>query len=263
MSEFVYNGEHSIRIKPRDASEWDDTWVKWRIAPTSRPMVNPPAPKTEYVDVPGSDGSLDFTELLAGVKYSNRSGSWQFIIENGNWDWPVLYTLFMEAYHGKAVDVILTDDPEYYYTGRISIANYTPGSDYSSFEIAYNFDPYKYPIESNINKYWLWDELFGTPSLYGPILVQGKVWRNLYNPFDSAQSVNVNTTARVFYEIWEYEPHTYLDGKEGYVRTRIQFGYIDPGDTSDLFSIPAKFSKLIYLQGDALVKIDYGTGKRL
>ena len=44
---------HSITIGSKN------TWDDWYLIPSSRPVVNPPKPKTKYIDIPGADGHLD------------------------------------------------------------------------------------------------------------------------------------------------------------------------------------------------------------
>ena len=49
-----------IRIQKWTVNTWDD----WHILAESRPVFAPPEPKTNYIDVPGGNGSLDLSELL-------------------------------------------------------------------------------------------------------------------------------------------------------------------------------------------------------
>ena len=170
----AYNGEHALLIQKFEedpmTGSWDNTWDRWHIAPSSRPYVVPAEPKLDYVDVPGADGSLDFTEILSDVRYSDRVGSWSFIVDHNQWNWPELYSSFMNEYQGHDLRIRLVDDPEYYYEGRISLKDYKQGSSWSSFEIDYHFGPYKWPVDSTKNRYWKWDDLFGKPVFFGPFI---------------------------------------------------------------------------------------------
>ena len=66
-----YNDESIRRI---------NTWDDWHMLPTARPMFTPPDVKTNYIDIPGGNGSLDLTEALTGYPlYSNRTGSLNFV----------------------------------------------------------------------------------------------------------------------------------------------------------------------------------------
>lgn len=85
--------------------------------------LNPPEPKTYYVDIPGSDGKIDLTETLLGrTAFSNRLQEFTFYIfdvENA----PVVKDEITRFLHGKAFDYQLTFDPGYIYNGRFTIKN--------------------------------------------------------------------------------------------------------------------------------------------
>lgn len=274
MGDFVYYGDHSIDIKPDGADTWDNTWETWHIAPSVRPVVVPPTPKTEYVDVPGADGSLDYTNVLGKTRYQNRTGSWNFLIDNGYWDWPVLYTEFMEKYHGRNCQIILKDDPYYYYIGRLTLKNYNQAKDYSSFEIEYNLEPYKWPIESSRDRDWLWNELFGKPSYFGPIVLydefslekDGCIERNILNPDPSdEEAVGIYTTSWCDYEVYKYEkiPSFNFTDPWSVVLVKETAGTLNAGENPEVFTLKGGEVKLLRLNGTGVVKIDIGSGKRL
>ena len=86
----------SIALKTTEYSAWvhslnfvDDTtnintWVDWHLVPMSRPLVNAPKMKTCIVDIPGADGQIDLSTVVSGKPvYSNRTGSWEFMVQNG------------------------------------------------------------------------------------------------------------------------------------------------------------------------------------
>ena len=58
MGEFNYGGSHSIRFLGTNG-KWYDTWEDFHMAPKARPFVAEPPVKTNYIDVPGANGSLD------------------------------------------------------------------------------------------------------------------------------------------------------------------------------------------------------------
>lgn len=121
-----------------------NTWDDWHLIPTSRPFIAPPAVKTSFVEIPGGNGALDLTESLAGRPlYQPRSGSWEFIAENGFMEWSDLYSAVMMYLHGRSMRVVLEDDPAYYYTGRLSVTNWRSDKAYSAIAINYALDPFK------------------------------------------------------------------------------------------------------------------------
>ena len=169
---------HSITIG--DKNTWDD----WHLVPTSRPLVLPPEVNTSYVTVPGSNGSLDLTEALTGYPtYSNRTGSWEFLVLNGYGEWYARYSDIMNYLHGKRFRAILDDDPNYYYEGRFSVASWASNKDWSRITINYNVGPYKIEIHS-IDENWIWDTFnFETHRVhaYNNITVSGSKSVVVYN----------------------------------------------------------------------------------
>lgn len=167
---------HSITIGKMN------TWDDWHLVPTSRPLVVPPPVKTHFIEIPGRDGVLELSQAIYGKPlYSNRSGSWEFMILQP-WDvqkcfepeeWYERYSTIMNYIHGKELDVILDDEPDFYYTGRLSVESWSSQKDWSTITINYNFEPYKKEIGSSAAR-WLWDPfVFGTETSYANIQVSG------------------------------------------------------------------------------------------
>ena len=146
----MYNKEHSISFAYTSGNSvvLKNTWQHFHLIPTSRPVVNPPEVKTNYVDIPGANGSLDYTEVLDGVKYGNRTGSWEFMVANGYAEWYEVYNEILSFFHGKMFKVQLCDDKTYYYEGRLSVNQWKSDQKYSTITIDYNFNPYKMPARS-------------------------------------------------------------------------------------------------------------------
>ena len=157
-----------------------NTWDDWHLIPASRPLFNPPTPKTNYIDIPGANGSIDASEILAGhyvwdsVKntpvregfpvYENMKGSNVFYVMNGYGSWHNKYSEIMGYLHGRRVKAVLEDDPAYYYQGRMSINQWKSEKDWSKIVLDYDFYPYKFEAvapgdhdENNEYYQWLWD----------------------------------------------------------------------------------------------------------
>lgn len=140
MSQFSYHGSHSILIGGKD------TWSTFHLIPTEMLYVAPPEPKTEYVDIPGANGQLDYTGILNGLKFKNREGSWSFYIDP-EYHFMEVYNNLLSYLHGKVLPCILRDEPKYYYYGRLTLGDPDISSDDKPAKITinYNFEPYKYP----------------------------------------------------------------------------------------------------------------------
>jgi len=138
-----------------------NTYDDWALVPTSRPDIKPPEPKTKYVDIPGSNGQLDFSTSLTGYPvYQNRTGSWEFMIDldHTKKSWSDTYSDVMDWIQGKDLCCILEDDQSWYYKGRFHVSSITSESNYTTIQIEYNVYPYKRSsvVSSNYED-WLWD----------------------------------------------------------------------------------------------------------
>ena len=132
-----------------------NTWENCRLIPSSRPIVQPPSVNYKYVDVPGRDGSIDLSNYLIGrPTYGDRSGSFSFIVENistTQWDpdsrWFERKLTLANIFDGqKIMNMILDDDPGYYYLGRFYMKNWQSGENATTVTIEYRVDPYKYDV---------------------------------------------------------------------------------------------------------------------
>lgn len=134
---------HSIKFG--SGSTWKDTWEDWHLIPSPRPSVASPEVQEKMIEIPGRDGLLDATEFLTGSpRYLNRTGTWDFYVMHEYWNsWAETYTTIMAYLHGKKMQVILEDDPNYYYEGRLTVQPFSSQNDYSKISINYNLQPYK------------------------------------------------------------------------------------------------------------------------
>lgn len=129
-----------------------NTWDAWHLIPTSRPVVPPPDPKTNTVEIPGASGSIDMSETLTGYPlYGDRTGSIDFIFVNDFYtlvdyheDWADVYSDIMSHLHNKTMKMVLEDDPEYYYEGRFKVESWSSGDHYATVKIGYTVGPYKW-----------------------------------------------------------------------------------------------------------------------
>lgn len=141
-----------------------NTWADWYLIPSSRPVFNPPTPKTKFVDIPGADWHLDLSSVLTGdIAYEARTGSFEFIVDNGQLSkytsntWQLLYSKILDYLHGQIVKATLEDDPGYYYEGRFSVNQWKSDQNNSKITIDYTVSPYKYEKYSSLED-WVWDD---------------------------------------------------------------------------------------------------------
>lgn len=153
---------HSININ--NYNTWDD----WHLIPSSRPVVNPPSPKRQTVDIPGGNGILDESDTLRGFPvYSTRQGSWEFYVENDYGNWQKRYTEIMDAIHGLKMEVSLDDDPSWFYSGTVSVNEWRSDKDRSVIVLDYDLYPYKLSYVMSNDEDWLWNPFnFETDIIY-------------------------------------------------------------------------------------------------
>lgn len=142
---------HSITLGDKN------TWTDWHLIPSSRPLINPPNVRASMVEIPGADGLLDLSDSLIGrPTYANRSGSWDFYVDNGYGTWSDRYSEIMAYLHGQKMTAVLEDDPKFYYDGRFSVNQWRSDPYYSKIVIDYNVGPYKL-YSATDGDLWLWD----------------------------------------------------------------------------------------------------------
>ena len=144
------------------------TWDDWGIIPSSRPLVNPPSPKKNEIEIPGRSGTLDMSTLLTGyMTYQNRTGSWEFIVTNNMMtvspqqkkmhnSWQTTYSAIMAYLNGKTMKCVLEDDKQYYYEGSFNVNSWKSSQNNSTITIDYTLYPFKRSIQSS-EEPWLWD----------------------------------------------------------------------------------------------------------
>ena len=287
MGDFVYDGGHSITIDPDGINI--NTWKDWHMAPKSRPFVTAPPVKEEYVNVPGADGALDYTEALTGkARYGRRTGAWDFIVDNFYKDsWPEFYSTILMKIHGKNFDkIILDDDPDYYYKGRLTVNGSFGNKDYNGVQIAYNLDPYKNPIGLTDRKDWAWNDLFGLTIFFGSFTVSGLKLHDIFLDSDVDAEGNFEATNHMAiynlenfndgYSIpskgvssakslissgmTKYEARAYCLLNSNFDRGFTPPIYIGAGDNSVTLK-PGH--NVYYFKGNGLIKVSYERGRTL
>lgn len=121
---------------------------------TKYPEISPPATKTKLVEVPGMDGALDLSKVLTGyMQYNRRTIMMEFAIMAPRMTWPEIHSDIMDQLHGQDMSIILDDDPEYMYTGRLAVDAYDPGKVTSAVTITADIDPYKKRLKDTVRSF--------------------------------------------------------------------------------------------------------------
>lgn len=145
VAETQANYVHSVLISEDNGVSYRDLYLWWHLVPQERPYIAPADIKTQYVEIPGSDIELDYTEALSGtVNRQPRSGSWEFIMVPDGTSPLTKYNDIQSFLNGKVRNIILRDDPYHYYKGRVWIENMKSGKNYSTITIKYKVDAKMY-----------------------------------------------------------------------------------------------------------------------
>ena len=109
--------------------------------------IPPAEPKTNYIDIPGGDGSLDFTEGLGRVTYKDRNCTFKFTLNpNGDLSQEAFEekkTEISNLLNGKACRITLDKDPDYYYQGRCKVDEHAQDRQILQFTVSAVVRPYK------------------------------------------------------------------------------------------------------------------------
>lgn len=110
--------------------------------------IPPASPKETYVDIPGANGSVDMTEALGEVKYSDRTGAKFTFYMNPDGDlsesaWEAKKKEISNRLNGLRCNITLDKDPSYYWQGRCKVNDHTSDRKKRKFVVGARLAPYK------------------------------------------------------------------------------------------------------------------------
>lgn len=110
--------------------------------------IPPAKPKTNYVDIPGSDGSVDLTEAHGEVKYNDRDCKFTFTMNPAGDLSEVAFeekkTEVSNALNGKEFKITLDKDEDYFYQGRCEVSEYLSDKRIRQVAVTAKVKPYKF-----------------------------------------------------------------------------------------------------------------------
>ncbi len=120
----------------------------------SKVEISPATPKTNFIEIPGSDIPLDLTEALGDVNYSSRECKFTFTMNpSGGLSegaFEAKKTAVSNALNGLACSIVLDKDPDYFYKGRCVVDEYLFDKKIRQFVIKATVHPYKYKKELTV-----------------------------------------------------------------------------------------------------------------
>lgn len=118
--------------------------IKWAhadygliVAPYAIPM---PEPQTNFVEIPGRDGTLDLSEAFGTVRYADRIIPLTLYARA---PFDTLISAFAADVHGRRMNVIFDRDPTYYYDARITVEDVERHAGYCELSLECRAKPYK------------------------------------------------------------------------------------------------------------------------
>lgn len=165
MNDVIFNHKSTDPI-----SVFDD----WGLVLTK--IENPlPTPKLVTVDIKGADGVLDLSEVATGeLRYNNRTIKLTFeMLEVKNYN--ALITDVASKIHGKNVTFLLTDDDQYYYTGRATINSWECNQNRGKVVVSVDAYPYKYAVHETSVSFTITGETFKRFNAYTTQKVRPKI----------------------------------------------------------------------------------------
>lgn len=104
----------------------------------------PATPQTNFLKVPGRDGSLDLTEANGEVKFNDRTFSFTFTISpDDDLSFDERLSAVSSALNGKRCRITLDRDPDYYWLGRCVVDQHQRGKGIGKIVVKATVQPYK------------------------------------------------------------------------------------------------------------------------
>ncbi len=121
-----------------------NTFDDWDILLSSF-EIGEAQPKTNYIDLPGNDGSIDLTEALTGeIAYRDRTIEATFTFKPPRSGWRAMIDTIRAYCHGRKLHIVVPDDADHYYIGRVNVGALQIDGQIAAFDMTIVCDPFKY-----------------------------------------------------------------------------------------------------------------------
>jgi phage-related protein len=104
--------------------------------------IPPATAKTNFVEIPGGDGSADLTEALGEVRYKDRECTFTFAVFPYD-DFEEKKREISNLLNGRRCKITLDKDPDYYWVGRCVINEYASDKNLHKVVVKATVAPYK------------------------------------------------------------------------------------------------------------------------
>lgn len=114
--------------------------------------IPPAMPKTNFVNIPGGDGSADLTAALGRVFYNDRECSFTLAVRPED-DFERKKTEISNKINGRRLQLRLDKDPDFYYIGRCCVSEYKSTKRLNSIVVKATVSPYKMGLSETMQEY--------------------------------------------------------------------------------------------------------------
>lgn len=111
--------------------------------------ISAPALKSNRIDIPWADGSLDYSYFTGQPAYDDRKIKFTLFAPVADCELEEIRSKIMADFHGQIVNLILPDHPTMYYRGTIEFGDL---SGYNSGKIPVSMvaEPWKYSVHETV-----------------------------------------------------------------------------------------------------------------
>lgn len=118
----------------------------------SSKTVEAPTVKSQKVEVVGGDGEIDYTDCFGDINYNNRNLKFVFNkVHQTTLEFLEDWSYLLDILNGKKFKITLSEDPEFYYTGRVSLS-YTKKKNITTITVSVDALPYRLKHEMTVVK---------------------------------------------------------------------------------------------------------------
>ena len=109
--------------------------------------IGSPKVKTNYVDIPGADGKIDYTDYFGDVKFENRQVDFSFQKID---PLPLDDTDLKNLLHGQKCKIFLSELPDFYFVGRVDVGEWQKNKKVASVKISCDCEAWRYKASETV-----------------------------------------------------------------------------------------------------------------
>ena len=112
--------------------------------------IGSPDVKKHLIDIEGGNGSLDYTDYFGEAKYQDVTHKFPFATIVPKSEFLSHFSEVKNALHGKKMEIILDDEPGFFYVGRIYVKPFKNDRAIGYIDIETECEPFKYKREKTV-----------------------------------------------------------------------------------------------------------------